>query len=193
MASGALGASLQAVVISRSQRPDTLHAPCVSAASLLHTSLNAPGFKYQKTVSSVRAVACGDNEYSVGLAKQTACNKCPPGFETDPDNAPGDHTSSAVCVAPPGKFVTGESTSPCPQGEFSDSYSTDTSCTTCEEALGSAGVTTAATGSTSKAACNCESCFWRQCVRASRACCRAVALGLLCAPAWLLKPAARPP
>jgi hypothetical protein len=120
------------------------------------TSLNAPGFKYQRTVSSVRAVACADNEYSVGLAKQTACNKCPPGFETDPDNAPGDHTSAAMCLAPPGKFMTGESTSPCPMGEFSDSYSNATSCTTCEEALGSAGVTTAATGSTSKAACNCE-------------------------------------
>jgi hypothetical protein len=42
---------------------------------------------------------------------------------------------------------------PCPVGSFSNEYSLETSCTECEDAIG-AGVTTAAAGANSSAACN---------------------------------------
>ncbi|KAF8067261.1 ATJ10 [Scenedesmus sp. PABB004] len=117
-------------------------------AKSLNDCFNAPGYRFRKTSAGVRAIACGDNEYTVGLKKQTACNACPTNFVTDPDNTPGMHTSAAVCVAPKGAFVTGDSITLCPKGEFNDDYSLSTSCQTCEDVYG-AGVTTKAEGSTS--------------------------------------------
>jgi hypothetical protein len=68
-----------------------------TGANSVNDCFNAPGYKYFRTSSGVRAIACGDDEYTVGLKKQLTCTKCMPGFKTDPANPPGIHTSSAVC------------------------------------------------------------------------------------------------
>jgi hypothetical protein len=68
-----------------------------TGAKSVNDCFNAPGYRYFRTTSGVRAIACNDDEYSVGLKKQTTCTKCMPGFKTDPANPPGIHTSSAVC------------------------------------------------------------------------------------------------
>lgn len=83
--------------------------------SNLSCSVNKPGFMYKKTATGVRADPCGIDTYTPGLAKQTQCTQCPPGFKTNPELVPGSQTSSEVCVAEPGYFVTGDSTAPCPQ------------------------------------------------------------------------------
>lgn len=43
------------------------------------------------------AVACGANEYSPGLAKQTACSSCPASFVTRANSSGGVQTSPASC------------------------------------------------------------------------------------------------
>jgi hypothetical protein len=52
-------------------------------------------------------------------------------------------------------YLLGSTAVPCPKGEFSDAYGMNSGCTPCEAIFGQ-GVTTAATGSTSKADCKCE-------------------------------------
>jgi hypothetical protein len=68
-----------------------------TGARSVNDCFNAPGYRYFRTSSGMRAIACGDDEYTVGLKKQLTCTKCMPGFKTDPANPPGIHTSSAVC------------------------------------------------------------------------------------------------
>lgn len=123
-----------------------------TGARSVNDCFNKPGYKYIRTSSGVRAEACSDDEYTVGLKKQTTCTKCMPGFKTDPANPPGIHTSSAVCVAPPGSFVAGDSVVPCPKGEYSDSYDSSTSCTSCLNEFGE-GITTQNIGSTARTDC----------------------------------------
>ncbi|WIA29466.1 hypothetical protein OEZ86_011967 [Tetradesmus obliquus] len=123
-----------------------------TGARSVNDCFNKPGYRYFRTSSGVRAIACGDDEYTVGLKKQTTCTRCMPGFKTDPANPPGIHTSSAVCVAPPGSFVAGDSVVPCPKGEYSDSYDSSTSCTTCLDEFGE-GITTEKANSTSRSDC----------------------------------------
>ncbi|WIA12448.1 hypothetical protein OEZ85_012483 [Tetradesmus obliquus] len=115
--------------------------------------VNPPGYKYVKTATTVKAEACGNNTYSLGLKQQPTCNPCPPGFVTDPDNNAGTHTSAAVCLAAPGMYMLGDTVVPCPKGEFSDSFGRNTACTSCESLFGQ-GVTTATTNSTSKDQCS---------------------------------------
>uniref|UniRef100_A0A383VV89 Apple domain-containing protein n=1 Tax=Tetradesmus obliquus TaxID=3088 RepID=A0A383VV89_TETOB len=123
-----------------------------TGARSMNDCFNKPGYRYFRTSTGVRAIACGDDEYTVGLKKQTTCTRCMPGFKTDPANPPGIHTSSAVCVAPPGSFVAGDSVVPCPKGEYSDSYDSSTSCTTCLDEFGE-GITTEKANSTSRSDC----------------------------------------
>jgi hypothetical protein len=130
--------------------------------------LNAPGYVLRPRAATtaatappaaaavdvaVVAVPCGANEYNNGMDGATSCTPCPSRFVTDPEDEAGSHTSAAVCKAPPGYFVNGDSVAPCPAGSFSSEYSNETSCIDCEEVVGD-GVTTAGPGANSSAACN---------------------------------------
>lgn len=59
----------------------------------------------------------------------------------------------SAAEAPAGAFVTGTTVTLCPQGEYSDSYSMATACSTCIDLLGE-GITTEKEGSTSASDCH---------------------------------------
>uniref|UniRef100_A0A383VHJ0 Tyrosine-protein kinase ephrin type A/B receptor-like domain-containing protein n=1 Tax=Tetradesmus obliquus TaxID=3088 RepID=A0A383VHJ0_TETOB len=143
-------------------------------AASIAACLNAPGFVFTKdyprsssssnsvpeasaaavySANMFKVVPCGDNAYSNGLDGATSCRACPTGFKTDPMDEIASHTSVAVCKAPPGFYIGGESVMPCPAGSFSSNYTLLGDCTDCEEVFG-AGVTTQAEGANSSAACN---------------------------------------
>lgn len=127
-------------------------SPVLPAATVSEVATTTAGAAAAGTGITVWVMPCGPDEYSEGLDGSTSCTPCPPGFKTDPENEIGSHTSAAVCMAPPGFFVEGNTVVPCPAGSFSSTYSHDTACTACEDVFGP-GLTTAGAGSDSSAAC----------------------------------------
>jgi hypothetical protein len=66
-------------------------------AKSINHCFNSPGFYYRKTSDGIKAIACGVNQWTTGLKKQTTCTACMTGFKTDPETVPGSHTNSDVC------------------------------------------------------------------------------------------------
>eukprot|EP00775_Hariotina_reticulata_P011125 gene11125-11279_t len=110
-----------------------------AGAASLDDCVNPPGFFYIRSSSKgARAVPCPANSFSLGYDRRPSCRPCPTNYKTDPDNAAGSHTSAAVCVAPPGYYVTGETLASCPQGSYQDQYGLVENCTSCAAAFGTA-------------------------------------------------------
>lgn len=110
--------------------------------------VNAPGHSFSLDGSSKpTATVCPVDTYSPGLKKQQGCVSCPSGFKTLDLTK---QTSILACKVPAGFYLRGPGeVAPCPMGEYQATNTTVGKCTKC-----SAGVTTAAEQSISKAACN---------------------------------------
>jgi hypothetical protein len=107
------------------------------------------------------AIPCPPDTWSNGLNFQSNCTPCPPDFKTDPLAPAGSADSPAACLAPPGAFLhpANFTVVPCEVGSYSDDYSNNTACISCEDAPGPGGqplgpgIVTAGSGSNSSAAC----------------------------------------
>eukprot|EP00775_Hariotina_reticulata_P010976 gene10976-11131_t len=115
------------------------------------TPVNKPGFFYRPPPAgggSPSAGFCPNDTYTVGMAKQKSCRRCPANFVIE-DNTVIRNSSSA-CVAPPGYFVNSAGVAlPCAEGNYKTGYNLLMRCSACPF-----GVTTPGTGSTSVADCN---------------------------------------
>lgn len=112
---------------------------------------NLPGYRFVSGTTP-SAVLCTGNTYSVGLRKQPSCTPCSSGFviATSGGSGADARDSPSDCVAPAGYFLKGPGqVAPCPVGEFKATQGNDASCTAC-----GAGITTAASASTSATACS---------------------------------------
>lgn len=95
-------------------------------------------------VITYSAAPCPVGTYNVG-GNTAACQKCGNGLTTNSTQS----TSADACVAPAGSYLDKGTGKKCPKGTYTTDLNRAGVCTPCNE-----GVTTAAEGSTSAAACD---------------------------------------
>lgn len=93
---------------------------------------------------SYSAVPCPVGTYNVG-GNTAQCQRCGAGLTTNITSA----SSPSACVAPAGSYLDKGVGKKCPKGTFTTGLNTQAACTPCNT-----GVTTAAEGSSSAAACD---------------------------------------
>eukprot|EP00775_Hariotina_reticulata_P005606 gene5606-5844_t len=122
-------------------------ATIADAALSVVQCMTLPGYgRLLTTVNNTVSVAsqrCPTGTYNGG-GNTMACQSCPPGLTTREEGA----TAASMCVAPPGSFVKAGGGAKCPIGTFTTQHNTNVTCQPCGP-----GLSTAAEGSSSPAAC----------------------------------------